>query len=261
MFPLLASLYTKCLWAGSVFASIRCDLIPRLFRFPRFSPAKTMSSLSPLSLNTVPIEVLEHIALFSAAESFLGPPSSLPPLLFTCRNINSALSITANPHLYAQIFAYKFDSAPVMRRLGWHGVAATALSSELQRRCTILKRIRRRLDARVPFDLVAASEVGDSLRTVLWTAYLMMLENDGKNEEQLRSYAGIDEWLRLFWFDHRGASLARCAVKLDCWPQNDERNALAMWLFWFLLRTGEFRFARPSSCTCIAVHVTWVGAR
>jgi hypothetical protein len=69
----------------------------------------------------------------------------------------------------------------------------------------------------------------------------MMLENDGKNEQQLREYAGIEEWLHKFWFHRDGASMARYAIKQDHWPQDNERNALAMWLFWFLLRPGTFR--------------------
>jgi hypothetical protein len=205
--------------------------------------AVQMSSLSPPSLNTVPIEVLEHIALFAATETFLGPPSAIPSLLATCRTISSTVSVASNSPLYARIFAWKFDIAPAARRLFSERTAAHELSSELQRRCTVLKRIRHRLDATIPLDVQAWNQGGDSLRTVLWTAYLMMLENDGKNEEQLRSYAGIRQWLSLFWFDDRGASFARCAVRMDCWPEADERNALAMWLFWFLLRTGASEFS------------------
>ena len=117
---------------------------------------------------------------------------------------------------------------------------ARALASELQNRCTILQRIRRRLDAQQPTEFVMDPQVGDSLRAVLWSAYLMMLENDGKNEQQLREYAGIDNWLDQYWFHHEGASMARCAIKRDTWPHNSERNSLAMWLFWFMLRPGTF---------------------
>ena len=77
------------------------------------------------------------------------------------------------------------------------------------------------------------------LSDLLWTVYLMMLENDGKNERQLREYARMDAWLRVYLLDENGASLVRSAVRRDEWPVgNDERIALAIWLFWMLLRPG-----------------------
>ncbi|KAH9170380.1 hypothetical protein EDB89DRAFT_2072056 [Lactarius sanguifluus] len=51
---------------------------------------------------------------------------------------------------------------------------------------------------------------------MLWTAYLMILKNDGLNERQLRECAQLDSWLRAFWFE----------------------EDITMWLFWFLLRPG-----------------------
>ncbi|KAH9023383.1 hypothetical protein EDB85DRAFT_325698 [Lactarius pseudohatsudake] len=47
-----------------------------------------------------------------------------------------------------------------------------------------------------------------ALHKMLWTAYLMILENDGVNERQLREYALVDGWLRAFWFDED-----RCVVR------------------------------------------------
>lgn len=92
-------------------------------------------------------------------------------------------------------------------------------------------------------------ERNESLRAILWIAYLMMLENDGKNRQQLRDYAHIGEWLRDYWFDDRGASLANISMKSDRWPANTEQTALAMWLFWFLLDIG--RLPLLLSLTCI----------
>jgi len=67
----------------------------------------------------------------------------------------------------------------------------------------------------------------------------MMLENNGKNEQQLRDYAEMDVWLTEYWFDSRGASFATISIKIDQWPPNDTLNSLAMWLFWFLLNPGQ----------------------
>jgi hypothetical protein len=198
----------------------------------------TSNSTAPNSLHTIPIEILEHVALF-VATTFLGPPSDLVPLLATCRHISSALSRGANPLLYAKIFMRKFDYASTLRRLAPQELPSIpALASELQHRCRMLRHLRYSLDIQ---QSPLSTEAGESLRAVLWSAYIMMLENDGKNEKQLREYAGIDEWLYKFWIHRDGASMAWYAIKQDHWPQDNERNALAMWLFWFLLRPGTFR--------------------
>ncbi|KAI6037966.1 hypothetical protein EDC04DRAFT_3141777 [Pisolithus marmoratus] len=64
----------------------------------------------------------------------------------------------------------------------------------------------------------------------------MMLENDGKNEQQLCGYANMETWLIDYWFDDNGASLASHRISRDQWPLEDEKNSLAMWLLWFLVR-------------------------
>ena len=80
---------------------------------------------------------------------------------------------------------------------------------------------------------------------MLWTVYVMMLENDGRNERQLREYAHMGAWLREYWFDPSGASGARIAIASNQWPRNTELSAVAMWLFWFLLRPGEPSLRAP----------------
>ncbi|KAF4586280.1 hypothetical protein EYR38_010555 [Pleurotus pulmonarius] len=191
------------------------------------------------SLVSVPPEVLEHIAFLTATDEFLGPPSAIIPLLSTNKRLNSCLSIKSNTLLYSRIFAAKFDVSPPLRRLRCRQPSAAALTQELQRRCYYLKRMRARLDSTVnPF---AKDRSGDEiLQSLLWTAYLMMLENDGKNERQLRDYAQIDVWLREFWFDDHGASFAKSSIRMDQWPPNNDKTSLGMWLFWFLLNPDEY---------------------
>ncbi|KAH9017595.1 hypothetical protein EDB84DRAFT_1628480 [Lactarius hengduanensis] len=75
-----------------------------------------------------------------------------------------------------------------------------------------------------------------ALNNMLWTAYLMMVENDGLNERQLHEYARVDGWLRAFWFEEGGASCARLAIRDDAWPPNNDFRAVTMWLLWFLRR-------------------------
>ncbi|KAH9004930.1 hypothetical protein EDB86DRAFT_2880591 [Lactarius hatsudake] len=64
---------------------------------------------------------------------------------------------------------------------------------------------------------------------------LMMLEDDGLNERQLRECARLDGWLRAFWFEEDGASCARLAIRDNAWPPDNDFSAVTMWLFWFFL--------------------------
>ncbi|KAK7688669.1 hypothetical protein QCA50_008207 [Cerrena zonata] len=194
----------------------------------------------PLSLAMMPPELLEHIAFFAATDnSFLGPPHGLIPLLTLNRRIHSALSFEFNPHLYSRIFTFKFDVKSAIRRLGVDHTHARALAEELRRRSIHLKRLRGRSDSR-DNPSISRHDKEDRLDEVLWTAYFMMLESDGKNERQLREYAQIDDWLKDFWFHSDGASRAMWSVKGEEWPANHERMSLAMWLLWLTLKPEEY---------------------
>ena len=191
------------------------------------------SSTTTPSLGMVPQEVLEHIAFFAATDGFLGPPAGIVPLVTLNRAMHDALSCKNNPHLYARIFSEKFDEEAAVRRLGVERLPATALAEELQRRSNALKRIRARLDSKAP-----ASD--KQLSRVLWTAYLMALESDGKNERQLLEYARINDWLKEYLFDPRGASNIMNTINVsNKWADNSEHFSLALWLFWYMLQPGE----------------------
>ncbi|PIL25869.1 hypothetical protein GSI_11622 [Ganoderma sinense ZZ0214-1] len=201
-------------------------------------------------LETIPQEVLEHIAFFAATDRFLGPPEGLTALLSVDRRTHAALSVTSNPYLWSRIFAYKFDlPCPASRLLqGDRTIGPAEVCEELKLRCTLLKRIRNRADSLATSNVLSPMH-RDSLRSILWMAFLMMLENEGNNERQLREYAGFDGWLRDFLFHTDGASLAAWSVKVDLWPPKDERSSLALWLFWYMLKPASppwNEFAPPS---------------
>ncbi|KZT03281.1 uncharacterized protein LAESUDRAFT_738329 [Laetiporus sulphureus 93-53] len=192
------------------------------------------------SLAKVPPEILEHIAFFAATDPLLGPPAGIIPLLATNRRIHSVLAFDSNPHLWACIFSHKFDVSAAVRRLGRERTSPVAMAEELKERCLLMRRIRERKDTLVSSINVNAEHM-HVLSSILWMAYLMMLENDGRNERQLREYARIDEWLKEFLFHQSGASLIQLSVTLDAWPSgDDERTSLAMWLFWMLLRPDDY---------------------
>ncbi|PCH43130.1 hypothetical protein WOLCODRAFT_164259 [Wolfiporia cocos MD-104 SS10] len=192
------------------------------------------------TLATLPQEVLEHIAFFSATDPFLGPPAGVVPLLAVNRHINDALSLRTNPHLWARIFAYKFDLAPAVRRLGTEWTTTATIAQELVHRCTLMSRIRRRTDTTAPSHQISSGHK-KLLLTTLWMAYLMMLENDGNNAAQLREYARIDEWLKEYLFHYHGASRIRWCNRTDYWPPaNEDHISLAVWLFWLTFIPDEY---------------------
>jgi hypothetical protein len=78
-----------------------------------------------------------------------------------------------------------------------------------------------------------------SLRDVLFTAYILVLENDGKNMAQLENYGRLHDWIHEFWFDPHGSSLAIYSMRTGGWPFDRIETALGMWLFWFMLKPGE----------------------
>jgi hypothetical protein len=211
----------------------------------------------PVPFDSIPQEVLENIAFYAVASSPLGPPRELPPLLLVNRRLHAALAGASNPHLHARIFAAKFDTAALVRRLGPGAGTARKLAAELRRRCVQLARLRARIGCTIgalagankrnangkggEAEAEAAGMTDEGMRALhemLWTAYVMMLENDGKNEGQLREYARLDGWLRAFWFAEDGASFARLEIRDNAWPPYNDLADVTMWLFWFLLRPG-----------------------
>jgi hypothetical protein len=222
----------------------------------------------PIAFDSIPQEVLENIAFYAVESNPLGPPRELAPLLFVNRRLNAALSSASNPHLHSRIFACKFDTAALVRRLGPGAATARKLAAELRRRCVQLARLRARIGCTVGeltemTTTTTSSGSNDNskkkkkkknsddgggdemteegmraLHEMLWTAYVMMLENDGKNERQLREYAHLDDWLRAFWFAEDGASFARLELVGNSWPPYNDLADVTMWLFWFLLKPG-----------------------
>lgn len=197
------------------------------------------------NLDTIPSEVLDHIAYSAASLPPTGPPVAIRDLLLVNRRISAALSFKANPHLYGNIFTAKFDVAAIVRRTG-SVPTHTYLAAELRRRFVHLQRIRARTDS-----LIQDTADHDGVRDVLWTAYAMMLEDDGKNERQLREYAHLGKWLQEFWFHDYGASLLKTSIAQRKWPSSSDNNTLAMWLFWRFIKTGTSftTIHLPLTCT------------
>lgn len=194
----------------------------------------SLSSLSPFELLDHPI--LERIAFYLATDRFIGPPSKLTPLLSISRTVNASLRFRSDSHLYSQIFCHKFDSAAVLRRLPWGRTTVDCMAVELRKRCITLTRMRHRNPENLAY-----------LQEDLWTVYLMMLENDCKNIDQLCLWAELPMWLVNVIEDkyqvprHHPLSFF-----------NDiEGTSLALWLLWMSSDEGQLLVCR---LLCMVSH-------
>ena len=123
-------------------------------------------------LETVPRDVLQLIAFLSTSSSVFDAPIEIQRLLLTSSFIYRSLHIHAAPHVFAQIFHTKFDTAALFRRYG-HFLTHSLLAEELSNRCRLLQRAHR-----MDFSPI-------NLMPDLWAALWLIVESDRLNEQQL----------------------------------------------------------------------------
>ncbi|BGP30196.1 hypothetical protein JCM10296v2_001948 [Rhodotorula toruloides] len=126
----------------------------------------------------------------------------------------------------------------------WRPLTNKDYAVEFKRRCTVLTNMRRaaqsnaippsssrpsspRLQAFTPKSGKTKLPEPDELTQNLWTCYLMLLENDGKNLPHLLDYAYLRTYMRLF-YNH---SLLTEALKPG-WPRHTAGRALGLWIGW-----------------------------
>ena len=176
----------------------------------------SVSSLLPTYLllsMLLPLEVLEDIAFWVAIENTsIVAPSGLIPLLLLDRETGRFLSFENNHHLYARIYAAKFDTKTATRRLGRARLTAKVMAEELKNRCVRLRTMRN-----------PTSEL-EEIEPAIWTTFVMMLENDGKNEKLLLEHIQIANWLKNYWV------AVSNTLEGDGWPSNNLIHAVSMWL-------------------------------
>jgi len=164
---------------------------------------------------------MEDIVLFSVEDSLLGPPTALYSLMLTCRRFHSMLTVGAAPRLYSQLFSHKFDAAGLLRRLHFQDSFAVHFAAELRKRFMVLNCIRKQ-------------KIDDpQLSEAFFTAYLMLLEDDGKNRAQLQRVG-----LQNLVLTYLQKSLHTDVELHNGWPVDNELNALAVTLFWQLSSQG-----------------------
>ncbi|GJN88462.1 hypothetical protein Rhopal_001428-T1 [Rhodotorula paludigena] len=126
----------------------------------------------------------------------------------------------------------------------WRPLTNRDYAAEFKRRCAVLRKMRTavvnqaippstsrpsspRLQAFTPRHGRPTLPEPDDLTQNLWTCYLMLLENDGKNLPHLLDYADLRSYMRLF-YDH---SLLAEALNPG-WPRHTAGRALGLWIGW-----------------------------
>lgn len=222
---------------------------PRLAAITGSTQHLFLSLSYTMAFSDIPPDILELIAFFVAINPLLGPPSELLSFISLSKFTYDSLSLRKNPSLYARICAVKFDLDAPLRRLGKAAMLPQALANELVKRCIVLKRFKATSMAHI---INPMPEEEETLNEMLWTAFFMVLENDGRNVIQLRN-SGVAGWLNAYWFDTAGSSHAMSLLQDDEWPAlglGSPRNSispyrcsqhltLAMWLLWFFFEPGK----------------------
>jgi hypothetical protein len=188
------------------------------------------------SLCALPLEIIDLIAFELSALTPLGPPSSLTPLLLTCHYLYSSLRPSSKHglSLYARIFKYKFDSSAVQRRA--FKPSNAQYLDQMIHYCRAMKVLRRG-------DVYASPTTHDNgfnddndASDSMFTAFMMMLEDDGRNYRQLLEWAHADvfaeKWVRNRLYEGRNGN--------DGWPRESNENSCAMWLMWMFTTEGSF---------------------
>ncbi|KIM38129.1 hypothetical protein M413DRAFT_30278 [Hebeloma cylindrosporum] len=165
-------------------------------------------------LSCLPPEIIQSILFALIAQRPLVPPSALVPLFTTSRVLHA---IATSPALLARVFRFKFDVGAVTRR--HFQPTHVDLKEQLVHSCTLLRKLR-------------SGDVHDAeADQTLFSALVLLLENDGKNYAQLES-AGVREFAEEFmkrrmWDNSREMN--------DGWPLENMGNASALWVLWLTL--------------------------
>ncbi|KEI37590.1 uncharacterized protein L969DRAFT_96118 [Mixia osmundae IAM 14324] len=183
------------------------------------------------TLLSLPPEIVGLIGFFAGQAAHFTPPTDLLNLMLVSSDLFTCLSPKHNPGLYSDLFRDRFDSAALKRRTHLPlklisldsdheqlsedraKIQARQVAAEYQHRVRILRNMRRNT-LKYPEEIHDLARNGGSgthtpargilldeeeLAQELWTAYLMLLENDGKNIEQLRRAGQIRIYLNIYY--------------------------------------------------------------
>lgn len=194
----------------------------------------------PLSLTTIPVDILELIVHHVSAVEPMGPPRGLLALLSTCRTLYYSLSIRHNSAVYGHCFRLNFDISALLRRFDTNSdvdasrTSSSGLAAEICARFAALHYMRAVVEAQ---NLFIFSE--QQTLHHLWTIYFMCIESDSKNHKYLFRYGQMREYARLCLDQYLLPSLDTAGLL----PDTVDR-CLMMWIHWFGTSWGVFVFSR-----------------
>lgn len=179
---------------------------------------------NPSPLEKLMPEILSRIGSYAARNSSVGPPVDLLALASTSRRLYDVLSFDTNKHLWGKVFEFIFDFSAIERRLGERWTTSRCLAEEGHKRYAAINRIRKCV-------VTGPHHIHD-----LWTAYLMMLESDGKNESLLIDWADIRRYLY-----HVILYKAQAPKESPLnWFSDTEGASLTLWLMWMTASPGAY---------------------
>jgi hypothetical protein len=185
------------------------------------------------TLQSLPLEILDLIAFELVAFQPLGPPSDILPLLCTSSHFQHALSPGTNPVLFARIFRHKFDTRAIERRA--FTPSHVQCVEQLVHYCRTMQVLRSGdVYVRPRGTVIGGYDNDRSAVDAMFTAFMMMLEDDGKNARQLQEWAFADVFVERFL----RRRLYENRERNDGWPLENSPNSCALWLMWMFTSEG-----------------------
>ena len=176
----------------------------------------------PVTLLRIPYEVINKIAQFAIRGSPCITLTAFGPLHRSCHMFHAPSSFDAGSPPYSMLFVDKFDISSPRRHLSQDRLRYQDMEQEVKQRSIALQIIRRK-DIWHP-----------KLAEAFATIYVMLLEDDGRNWEQVLR-ADLPAFIPIFM---RERLLEGASDNLG-WLVDSELNTLAIALFWLISARGK----------------------
>jgi hypothetical protein len=208
-----------------------------IYTFGMFPASSLMHLVNrPLSLTTIPVDILDLIVHHVSSIEPMGPPRGLLALVSTCRTLYCSLSIHDNTSVYGHCFRLNFDISAPLRRFDTESdvdasrTGSPGLAAEFCARFAALHYMRAVVNAQNVFIF---SEQETLLH--LWAIYFMCIESDSKNHKYLFRYGHMRAYAELCLDQYLFQSLDAPSLL----PDTVDRS-LMMWILWFSTSWGMF---------------------
>jgi len=175
-------------------------------------------SMVVCGLETLPPELIEHIALHAWDTSLHSPNANVLSLACAGKRLAEQLLPASNPLLHARIFRSTFDCAALERRLSSDRLSAPNFAHELRRRFMAMARFRDEQPTEAD----------------MWIVLLMLFEHDSRNLSLLELHARVKNTAKqlLNKLTIPDRERARDVNSPPRWPACLLKVNLLMWILW-----------------------------